>query len=111
MIEAMWGVEFTTNLGKGFGVVVLQGGKILGGDSSFVYLGTYEFTDGIFIANVDATNDHDTLDSVFGDIDEFSLTGKALIGNELIKEFIVNGAVVGRPDKTIMVKFTRRAEL
>ncbi len=38
MLEALYGVEFTSNMNYGgYGVVVLETGRILGGDSSFVY--------------------------------------------------------------------------
>ena len=37
MLEAMWGVEFGSNQDGGYGVVILETGRILGGDSSFIY--------------------------------------------------------------------------
>lgn len=44
-IEALWTVAFDDITGEGLrngGVVVFETGKILGGDSSFAYAGTYE---------------------------------------------------------------------
>ena len=44
-IEAMWQVNFGATpqgeVGFGAGVIVIETGRILGGDSSFYYLGTY----------------------------------------------------------------------
>jgi hypothetical protein len=42
-IEGLWTVEFGSSTGMfGGGVVVFQGGKILGGDGGYYYTGEYE---------------------------------------------------------------------
>ncbi|WP_289283443.1 MULTISPECIES: GrlR family regulatory protein [unclassified Methylophaga] len=48
MIEALYGVEFESNMNDaGYGVVVLETERILGGDSSFVFVGNYKLENGI----------------------------------------------------------------
>ena len=43
MIEALWSVDFSTNLGMhGFGIAVFETKRILGGDSGMIYVGSYE---------------------------------------------------------------------
>jgi hypothetical protein len=124
MIEAMYGVEFVSNVNDlqpggraiddmGYGVVIFETGKILGGDSSYVYVGKYRTENGVLKVNVKVTNDRKVLTSIFGDLDEFHLYGEATLkaGEYQIKEFIVHGEMVEHPAMKIAVKFTRRAEL
>lgn len=109
MIEALYGVEFASNMNDGgYGVAVLETGRILGGDSSFVFIGDYEVKNGIIHANVKCTNDRKILQSIFGDLKEFNLK---LEGTPNEKEFILQGYMLENPDMKIGVKLTRRAEL
>jgi hypothetical protein len=109
MLEALYGLEFESNLNDGgYGVVVLETGRVLGGDSSFVYVGSYEVKNGVVKAKVKCTNDRKSLASVFGDIDEFNLH---LEGTPSPKQFTLQGHMIEDPSKRIAVKFTRRAEL
>lgn len=45
MIEALWVVQYSGIQGFDSGVVVLTGGKVLGGDNGFTYVGTYSASD------------------------------------------------------------------
>lgn len=109
MIEALYGVEFVSNMNDGgYGVVVLETGRVLGGDSSFVFIGDYEVKDGIVYAKVKCTNDRNMLQSIFGDIKEFNLN---LEGKHAHNEFILQGHMIENPAMKIGVKLTRRAEL
>ena len=109
MIEALYGVEFVSNMNNGgYGVAVLETGRILGGDSSFVFVGDYEVKNGTLHANVKCTNDREMLESIFGDLKEFNLQ---LEGTPNEKEIILKGHMLENPDMQIGVKLTRRAEL
>jgi len=109
MIEALYGVEFVSNNNNGgYGVVVLETGRILGGDSSFVFVGDYEVENGTVRANVKCTNDREMLESIFGNLKEFNLQLEGAL-NE--KEFILQGHMLENPEMKIGVKLTRRAEL
>jgi hypothetical protein len=109
MIEAMYGVEFVSNqMSSGYGVAVLETGRILGGDTSFVYIGSYEVKNGIAYANVKCTNDRDVLESVFGDLKEFNLELQGAVSD---REFTLQGHMVEDPSFSIGIKLTRRAEL
>ena len=92
----------------GYGVVVLETGRIFGGDSSFVYIGSYEVTNGIILATVKCTNDRESMQSVFGDMKEFTLE---LEGKPEYQEFVLQGHLFEKPLMRIRVKLTRRAEL
>ena len=109
MIEALYGIEFVSNVNDGgYGVVVLETGRILGGDSSFVFVGSYEIENGIVSAEIKCTNDRKLLRSIFGDIDEFNLLLKGTSDHD---EFILQGHMIEDPSMRIEVKLTRRAEL
>ncbi len=109
MIEALYGIEFQSSMEDGgYGVVVLETGRILGGDSSFVFVGDYNVKNNIVRANVKCTNYRKSLQSIFGDIDEFNLH---LEGRPSDNEFILKGHMVEDPSKKIGVKLTRIAEL
>ena len=41
MDDGLYKIGFRTRLGSGYGGVVLQGGRIIGGDSSSFYVGSY----------------------------------------------------------------------
>jgi len=109
MLEALYGVEFQSNMHNGgYGVVILETGRILGGDSSFVFVGNYEVKNSTIYAEVKCTNDRGSLESIFGDIKEFNLK---LEGQPNEKEFILQGHMVENPAMQLGVMLTRRAEL
>jgi hypothetical protein len=106
-------VEFNANTGDGgYGVAVFETGKILGEDSSCVYVGSYEIKNGLLVAEIEVPNDRKTLNSFFGDMDKFRLRGKAQINEAYrFKDVEMIGEMVGNTAYKIRVKFTRRAEL
>ncbi|PTR06588.1 type III secretion system (T3SS) negative regulator GrlR [Nitrosospira sp. Nsp5] len=113
MLEAMYGVEFSSDMGDmGYGVVILETGRIFGGDSSYIYVGGYAYENGLLKATVRVENDRKVLTSIFGNIDKFTLVGTVnMEENNKHQAFIMNGHMVENPAMKIAVKFTRRAEL
>jgi len=74
-IEALWSVQFRSNLGiLGSGVVVFETEKIFGGDAKFYYLGTFKISpDGRVEADVEVNHySGDTL-SILGHRKHFKL--------------------------------------
>jgi len=109
MIEAMYGIEFVSNMNDGgYGVIILETGRVLGGDSSFMFVGNYEIKNGTILADVKCTNDRGTLQSIFGDFKEFNLHLEGVPENS---EFTLQGYMKENPELKIAVKLTRRAEL
>lgn len=53
MQNGLYKVAFSTPLGEGYGVVVLENGTLRGGDSMMFYIGSYTETQGQFTASVD----------------------------------------------------------
>jgi len=109
MIEALWSVEFISNLqGAGAGVAVFETGRVLGGDAGFTYIGTYQANGGTLKAEVVVSKYNATGFSVFGDLQKFTLR---LEGVPKHDTFDVQGYVVENPNLKIVIRLTRRAEL
>src|SRR5436309_114678 len=109
MLEALWSVEFVSNVqGTGAGVAVLETGRILGGDTSFIYIGSYKTKNDKVIADIKVTNYRGVPSSVFGPIKEFNLH---LEGIPQQNVFEVHGHMVENPALRIGIRLTRRAEL
>ncbi len=91
MVEGFWTVQFTDIQGLGFGVVTLLGGRVFGGDSGFLYTGTYTENGNAVNIRVHVRRIVDEVPKVMG-LDQFDLelTGK-LQGNTLV----VTGVMLG----------------
>ncbi|MBI3129665.1 MAG: hypothetical protein HYZ11_18810 [Candidatus Tectomicrobia bacterium] len=79
MRDGIYKVHFKTQRGEGAGVVILQGGKLRGGDSGMYYIGTYQQNGDDFTADVETGVHTRTpgIGSVFGlDNVHIKLTGK-----------------------------------
>jgi len=66
--DGLYKVSFQTPLGIGFGVAVLNGGTLLGGDSSIYYVGNYVLDGGTISAEI-TINEHSAVhgsESVLG---------------------------------------------
>ena len=66
--NGLYKLQFHSLIGAGAGVVMLQDGKLWGGDSGLYYVGSYDLKDGAILAQV-RTNRHSNLgqvQSVFG---------------------------------------------
>lgn len=110
MIEALWSVEFVSNAQDfGAGVVVLETGRVLGGDNQYTYIGTYKI-DPLGKVEADVTIDHyaGLGHSIFGPAKRirFNLEGKPEYD-----AFTMSGSVAGLPNLAVAIRFTRRAEL
>jgi hypothetical protein len=68
MQDGLYKVEFQTPLGAGAGVIVLEDGKIRGGDSSMYYVGDFTQSGQSFTARVEGRKHTNTpgMQSVFG---------------------------------------------
>lgn len=84
----------------GSGVIVLRDGKILGGDSSLLYQGTYQQNDGRFAATVKTSRHEFNIPSLFG-LDDATLS----FAGTIIKNSGVGfGASPQIPDITLEVR-------
>lgn len=107
--EALWSVVFLSSTQRqGGGVIVLETDRVFGGDSSYFYVGNYDIKDNQITFAITVTRYNDMLESIFGNLDAFSLTLQGAYNDE---EFNVNGHIDGDPTRIIEVNCRRRAEL
>jgi hypothetical protein len=115
-LDALWSVTFASNVRQpGIehaigGVVVLDSGRLLGGDRQFFYVGTVRERNGSVEAeiNVDNYRPEFTGQSVFGKVDKFKVQLK---GPSDPNKMFLKGTMVGSPDLELFVELVRRAEL
>lgn len=112
-IEALWLVKFrdTNNTMYGSGVIIFETGRVFGGDSSIVYLGSYELLHNILTLKVKLTQyaEVDGMSNMFGDGKEYeaTVTGKY---NDTAQILELSGTTEGS-NIEIIVTATHFAEL
>ncbi|HHT9106914.1 MAG TPA: hypothetical protein ACFYD7_13740 [Candidatus Wujingus californicus] len=73
--NGLWTIEFISTMNRfGAGVLVLNNGRLLGGDNGYYYSGSYVVEGNNVRANVDIIRFNKNIISVFGDVDQYSLT-------------------------------------
>lgn len=111
MIEALWSADFSSNFGlNGSGVIVLETGRALGGDSSMMYVGNYTVShDGILNGELHVTiySSPPNMQSVVGFKDFHLLVS----GKADTQSMSLTGKVKEDPARIISIFAKRRAEL
>src|SRR5277367_711956 len=108
MFDGLWIVQFHRPPGVGGGVAVFTKGQILGGDSGYTYVGTYEVNDNLLQGKVLVKNFDSAVPNVLGIPGDFELVLDAKVqGNEMSG----TGALVKMPDSKIVVKLKKRVDL
>ena len=109
-VEALWSVVFRSNLQMvGNGIAVFETGRVLGGDSTMIYVGSYRVEGETVHAEVKVNKYADApgMYSVVG-LDSFVLE---VSGKLDVQTMRLTGHVKGNPDLTIEITAERRAEL
>lgn len=110
MLEALWSVEFQSSFGMhGTGIAVFETGRVLGGDSTMIYVGSFRVENGTIDSeiNVKKYSHVPGMTPVVG-LDNFNLK---VTGKPDAKEMLLSGYVVEDPSRKITIKAVRRAEL
>jgi hypothetical protein len=108
-MEGFWTAEFGSSVGIfGGGVVFFRAGEVLGGDSSYFYVGRYTETEKAFRATLEVSPFIQGVQSVFGTVDQkFKLD---LVGSlEAPDRIVAQGQREGMPGVRFGVKLTKRA--
>ena len=108
MVEGFWIVQYEGVQGNGGGVVVFMKGRVLGGDTGFVYTGTYQSTEKELSALVKVHNFLSEVPSVLGVKGDFELSLKGTVTRQIIK---ATASLVGQAGAGIVVKLTRVSDL
>jgi T3SS negative regulator,GrlR len=105
-MEGFWTVQFTGVQGWGAGVVTLIHGRVFGGDSAFLYTGTYTADSNNLNAKIQVRRFAQGMGNVMGrDQFELELTG-TLKGNTIT----ATGSIPGTPLK-LTGTLTKQADL
>jgi hypothetical protein len=110
MIEAMWSAVFDANNQMiGTGIVVISNGKIMGGDSSFTYIGDCAVSNGVVNAQLRVRKFSNVpgIVSITG-LNDYHLSLSGQVGHD-------NMTLVGHPQSlpnvTVTVRLSRLEEL
>jgi len=107
-LEALWSVRFSSNMGiHGGGVVVIENGKILGGETGYTYIGSMRANRERVIAKVRVSKYMAEAPSIFG-MDHFEME---LTGRPDESQIRFDGFIVGSPQHDISIDLVRRVEL
>jgi T3SS negative regulator,GrlR len=108
MVEGFWIVQYEGMRGNGGGVVMFIKGQVFGGDTGYIYTGTYEVTEDAVKAHIMVSNFLPDIPSVLGVVGDFELLLDAKVRGNIIEGTgkLANGEAVG-----IAVKLTKRADL
>lgn len=104
MLDGLWIVQYHGPGGTGGGVVVFIKGQVLGGDSGFAYVGSYEEKGDTLKARVTATQFDPNVPSVLGVPGNHDLLIDGKIMNDKIDG---TGALATHPDSKIAVHLSR----
>ena len=105
--EALWSIEFVDNEEHhGGGIAVLQNKRILGGNTSFTYVGDYHLEGGDIICNAHIRRFNDVMPGIYKDDFHLSVRGRF---DDL--QFIATGAPLDDDSLLIAVQFTRQGEI
>ena len=108
MKAGLYVVNFSSSFGNfGGGVVTIESGRIQGGDSGYLYLGTYQTKDTALSAQVTVKRHNPNAQSIFGNLNEFDLS---LHGSFTDNSFTANGSVSGRPMAKININAKKVAD-
>ncbi len=107
-VEGLWTADFEVLAGwRNGGVVVLETGRIFGGDSQYYYLGKYEVSRGTMTGKVSVTHYHGQAGTAFGD--NAARFDVELAGN--LTENAVDGKATRSGFPAIRFRMTKKAEL
>jgi hypothetical protein len=108
VLDGLWIVQYHGPAGVGGGVVVFTKGRMLGGDSGFAYVGSYEEKGDELKARVSTTHFDPNIPSVLGVPGNQDLIIEGKIKGDNIEG---TGALASRPDTKIVVRLLRHSNL
>jgi hypothetical protein len=97
-----------TGSGAGIGLVVVDNGKIHGGDLSYLYRGRYDSDGSSVRATIHVSHYRGEPNSIFGPLRDFTLN---LIGSAGDDTFNLSGQVQGYPQMGISIVAEKKANL
>jgi hypothetical protein len=108
MIDGFWIVQFEGIQGNGGGVVVLTKGQVFGGDSAYVYMGSYQTQEASMRARVTVRAFLPGVPNVLGAVGDFDLSISGNVEGNVIKG---KASLINQPGAGIVVRLTKRGDL
>jgi hypothetical protein len=109
MQNGIYRVTFRSAQDQGKGIIVCKDGQITGGDSGFIYNGSYQSHNNHFQAKLHVQKDNPTFTSLFGPfLNDFQVD---LAGQASELGFTFQGSVIGQPALTIIVEGKKLKDL
>src|SRR6266498_2240752 len=101
-LEALWSVEFFSNLASfGAGVIVLETERAFGGDSQYYYIGKFKVVHDTIHAEITATHYFGQPNSIFGNLKTFTVN---VSGKYAEHTFELHGHLVENPNLKIGIR-------
>ncbi len=108
MIDGLWTVHFEApGVGSGTGVAVLMNGKLFGGDSGFMYIGSYSVSGDTITAEVNAKNFEPRVPNLLG-MSSYTVNLRGKVNDAVID---TTGTVATRPGVTLSLRLQKQAPL
>jgi hypothetical protein len=108
-VEGVYAARFLSNLDQyGEGIIVLDDGRIHGGDLDHVYIGKYSLINNEFSATVDVANYSGSISSVLG-LAQYRLTLNGIV--KKAQDITTHGKVEGHPDLAIQINLHKVSHL
>jgi len=108
MVDGFYIAKFKSHHSvEGAGVLMMRGGRILGGDNAYKYVGDYAECEGEIRVNVVATRFAPGI-SVFGDVDKLELSFIATVTETKIS---FSGSLNGAPEQRLEVVLEKQPEM
>ncbi len=108
-LEQLWSIEFVSKLSsEGGGVIVLENGKVLGGDSNYFYIGSYDLKNNNFNATIDVKHYRGKFKPIFGKLKEFILRLEGPYDEE---DMLLTGNLLEDPTRELHIRLKYHAEV
>jgi hypothetical protein len=108
MVEGFWIVQYEGIQGNGGGVVVFMKGRVLGGDTGFIYTGSYKTDEQTISAQVSVRNFLPEVPNVLGVQGDLELALQGTVAAQVIRASasLANGGGAG-----LVLKLTKVSDL
>ena len=101
-IEQLWSLEFVSGLSsEGGGIIVLEKGRIIGGNDNYFYIGSYDLSNNKFNATIDVKHYQGSYNPIFGKSEELILK---LAGDYDEEQMLLTGHILEDPSIEVHVR-------
>ena len=104
MLSGVYRVSFRGLSGAGKGIIYAKDGRIVGGDSWYVYGGIFDITGDWVSATIHVINDEPSSSGTFGGLTDFIIT---ISGRASRRGFELEGSPEGHPKQRVFVQGTK----